>query len=261
MTKIFQPKENDITRITSVASVIFPSFKQMAKRLSRVDRICETNDDDPFLELFCWDKEAPLETLLSDGRDRRRPECLRRRTAEEDRKKGPNILAVQRCDGRTYAVGESNFWLLDYWPNYRYSPVHRFGSLAKRNHLYSSSISHDAMLLHQEYCLTSPIGLQIVHPIRWNILENIYPTLFRRPPCPGRLLAHWSSDESIELLSLDRWERWAVGGRAVHRSGDHYDALTSERHRPNSSNYCRPRHCPRDLLRLHQSFVAAILEF
>jgi hypothetical protein len=40
------------TRITSLASVIFPSFKQIANRLSRVDRICDTNGDVVFDGLF-----------------------------------------------------------------------------------------------------------------------------------------------------------------------------------------------------------------
>jgi hypothetical protein len=33
------------TRITSLASVTFPSFKQIANKLSRVERICDTNGD------------------------------------------------------------------------------------------------------------------------------------------------------------------------------------------------------------------------
>lgn len=47
------------TRITSLASVIFPSFKQMARRLSRVERICETNADEIFDELL-FDREIDV---------------------------------------------------------------------------------------------------------------------------------------------------------------------------------------------------------
>jgi hypothetical protein len=48
------------TRITSLASVIFPSFKQIANRLSRVDRICDTNGDVVFDGLFVWDDDVLL---------------------------------------------------------------------------------------------------------------------------------------------------------------------------------------------------------
>ena len=43
--------------------MIFPSFKQIARRLSRVERICETNADEIFDEpLFDRDSDVVLET-------------------------------------------------------------------------------------------------------------------------------------------------------------------------------------------------------
>jgi hypothetical protein len=38
--------------------VIFPSFKQIANKLSRVERICDTNAD---VALFVWDNDVILE--------------------------------------------------------------------------------------------------------------------------------------------------------------------------------------------------------
>ena len=49
------------TRITSLASVILPSFKQIANKLSRVERICETNADVAFERLSGRDNDAILE--------------------------------------------------------------------------------------------------------------------------------------------------------------------------------------------------------
>lgn len=51
--------------------MIFPSFKQIARRLSRVERICETKADDIFDELlFDRDMDVGLETATYEREDR-----------------------------------------------------------------------------------------------------------------------------------------------------------------------------------------------
>jgi len=69
------------TRITSLASVTFPSFKQIANKLSRVERICDTNGDAFFDWLVVWDNDVKLDVLLSEWCNRRFRRWERRRGA------------------------------------------------------------------------------------------------------------------------------------------------------------------------------------